>query len=240
MNIGGVIETASWKDKPDAILLVWQGGQEGGNAAADILIGKVNPSGKLPMTFPIDLRDHASNSNFPLEGIPMSIVDFIFPRSEQAEEEKIRNQDYTIYEESIYVGYRHFDKKNLEVSYPFGYGLSYSQFGLSNSVVEIVKDTIKISVSIQNQGQMAGKEVVQAYFTKHNSTIDRPIQELKSFKKTKSLEPGDSEEIFLKIPVNELSYWNENSSIWKIEKGIYQIRLGFSSRDIRVKSEIEI
>ena len=138
LNIGGVIETSSWKQQPDAILLAWQGGQEGGNAVADILKGTVNPSGKLPMTFPVHLNDHASNANFPLDGEPMDIPEMILDK-EIKEEDKVRNKDYTLYEEGIYVGYRHFDKANVAVSYPFGYGLSYTNFEMNNLDVKRCK-----------------------------------------------------------------------------------------------------
>jgi beta-glucosidase len=109
--------TASWKDKPDAIVLAWQGGQESGNAIADVLSGRVNPSGKLPMTFPVGLSDHASNANFPIDVEPTQIFDVLFPAPEKTEAEKIRNQDFTEYAEGIYVGYRHFDKAGKAVSY---------------------------------------------------------------------------------------------------------------------------
>ncbi|MCB0847357.1 MAG: glycoside hydrolase family 3 C-terminal domain-containing protein, partial [Bacteroidetes bacterium] len=184
MNIGGVIETASWKEKPDAILLAWQGGQEGGNSAADILSGKVNPSGKLPMTFPVNLNDHASNANFPLDGTPMSMTDLFFGKKEVSEAEKVKNKDYTNYEEGIYVGYRHFDKENLKVAFPFGFGLSYTDFAYNNMEVSVLNDTVNVKLTVENTGSQAGKEVVQVYASKINTTIDRPLQELKAFAKT--------------------------------------------------------
>ncbi len=128
LNIGGVIETASWKEQPDAILLAWQGGQEGGNSVADILSGRVNPSGKLTMTFPVALEDHASMANFPMTGEPMGMTSILLNVKPKPEKEQVKNIDYTKYEEGIYVGYRHFDKHNINVSYPFGYGLSYTTF----------------------------------------------------------------------------------------------------------------
>jgi len=240
LNIGGVIETASWKDLPDAILLAWQGGQEGGNAAADIIVGRVNASGKLPMTFPIHLDDHASNANFPLDGVMMSITDMMAGNEEVPEDEKVRNKDYTMYEEGIYVGYRHFDKADLEVSYPFGYGLSYTDFEFTRMNVTLENDTIDVAVVVQNIGEKAGKEVIQIYVAKPNTSIDRPVQELKAFAKTKNLKPGETENVVVHIPVHELSYWNEEASGWKIEKGTYKIRSGASSRDIRLFEEIEI
>ena len=117
LNIGGVVETASWKEQPDAILLAWQAGQEGGNAVTDVLCGKVDPSGKLPMTFAISLGDYASTANFPLEGKPLKMSDVLSGKKTLPEKEQVRNLDYTKYEEGIYVGYRHFDN-GIEVSYP--------------------------------------------------------------------------------------------------------------------------
>ncbi len=239
LNVGGVIETDSWKALPDAILLAWQGGQEGGNSAADILSGSVNPSGKLPMTFPVNLDDHASNKNFPQDGKPMEITDMLFA-SETPEGEKIRNVDYTIYDEGIYVGYRHFDKANLEVSYPFGFGLSYTDFEYGSMEVTLENDTINIAVSVQNTGGRAGKEVVQIYSSKPDSNVDRPEQELKAFAKTALLGPSETEVITLHVPVSELRYWDEDTSEWVLEKGTYLIKSGASSRDIRLTQAIEI
>ncbi len=239
LNVGGVIETASWNASPDAILLAWQGGQEGGNSVADILSGKVNPSGKLPMTFPVKLSDHASNANFPLDGVPMSMSDMFAPK-EKPEAEKVKNKDYTLYEEGIYVGYRHFDKANLEVSYPFGYGLSYTTFEYSNMNLSVDNDTINVAVTVQNTGDKAGKEVVQIYVSKPNSTIDRPTQELKGFAKTRNLGPSETEEMVIRIPVSDLRYWDEKNSGWVLENGTYVVAYGASSRDIRQTGEIEL
>lgn len=238
LNIGGVIETASWKDQPDAILLAWQGGQEGGNSVADILSGKVNPSGKLPMTFPVHLSDHASNANFPLDGEPFNITAMLFG-GEKAEKDKVRNKDYTRYEEGIYVGYRHFDKAGLEVSYPFGYGLSYTSFGYGDLAAVLENDTVKVAVSVQNTGAQAGKEVVQIYVSKPGSAVDRPVQELKAFGKTRNLAPGETENLVFEIPVSELRYWDEQRAGWKLETGVYTIKAGASSRDIRSSGDVE-
>ncbi len=241
MNIGGVIETASWKFKPDAILLAWQGGQEGGNSVVDILSGKVNPSGKLPMTFPVNLNDHASNANFPLEGGTLDIIELIFSsREEKPENEKVKNKDYTNYEEGIYVGYRHFDKEELEVSYPFGYGLSYTTFDYSDLNVVLQNDTINVTVTLTNSNIQAGKEVVQVYTYKPDTKIDRPVKELRTFIKTQNLQPGEATTVTLQIPVSELSYWSEDASKWELEKGTYSIQIGASSRDIKLSENIEI
>ena len=241
LNIGGVIEMSSWEDKPDAILLAWQGGQEGGSAVAEIISGKENPSGKLPMTFPIELDDHRSNSNFPLEGGTVELSNFISNSSEEKlESEKIKNKDYTNYNEGIYVGYRHFDKEKLEVSYPFGYGMSYSSFKFEDSNLFLDENTIKISLKITNTGEYIGKEVIQVYSSISSSKIDRPDKELRTFHKTEKIFPGNSTVVELEIPKNDLSFWSEKSSSWELEPGEYKFHIGSSSRDIRIIESFEI
>jgi beta-glucosidase len=238
LNVGGVIETASWKAKPDAILLAWQGGQEGGNSVTDILSGKVNPSGKLPMTFPVHVADHASHANFPLEGKPMEVMDFLSGREEKPAEKKVRNLDFTNYEEGIYVGYRHFDKADLGVSYPFGYGLSYTQFEYGAMGAQLDNDTLQVSLSVTNTGARAGKEVVQVYAAKPDTGVDRPVRELKAFAKTPLLQPGESADLTFRIPVAELRYWDESRSGWVLEPGTYVLEAGASSRDLRQRVEV--
>ena len=224
--------------------MAWQGGQEAGNSVADILIGKVNPSGKLPMTFPIKLSDHASNSNFPknpkmwsLEGM---IKNMIFPPNERPDAKKIKDEDYTYYDEGIYIGYRHFDKSDLNVSYPFGYGLSYTDFKYESMNVEVKNDTINIEITIKNIGSVPGKEIIQFYTEKLNSEIDRPIQELKAFIKTKIIEPNSVERASIQIPISELRYWNEANNDWSLERGTYLVKSGMSSRDIKLISNINL
>jgi len=209
--------------------LAWQGGQEGGNSVVDILSGRINPSGKLPMTFPVKLSDHESHKNFPknpkmitIEGL---VKDLIFPPSETPKADKVKDED-------VFVGYRHFDSKNLSVSFPFGFGLSYTDFEYGPMEAKIKNDTINISLDIKNIGASPGKEVVQFYTEKVNSTIKRPTQELKSFAKTKRLENNESINISVKIPIKELSYWNETINDWSLEKGEYNIKAGGSSRNI--------
>ena len=239
LNIGGVIETASWKNQPDAIVLAWQGGQEGGNSVSDILSGKVNPSGKLPLTFPVSLEDHASSVNFPMDGSPMNLMSMIIGNKEKIEEELVPNVDYTNYEEGIYVGYRHFDKQHIEASYPFGYGLSYTYFEYRNMAVELIDESINITVQVENTGDVAGKEVVEIYVSKPESEIDRPVRELKAFAKTPLLNSGAITEVSMHIPVADLSYWNERTSEWTLEKGSYIIHSASSSRDIHMSEEIQ-
>lgn len=240
LNIGGVIETDSWKQLPDAILLAWQGGQEGGNSAANILSGKINPSAKLPITFPVHVSDHASHKNFPLSGSVLGAFDFFSSGKVVAEEKQQRNFDYTHYEEGIYVGYRHFDKRNIAVSYPFGYGLSYTDFEFRELNLNVENDTLAITTTVKNSGTKAGKEVVQIYISKLNTNIDRPVAELKGFSKTQNLAPEQTEEIRIKIPIGELRYWEEKKATWVLEEGSYQIQVGSSSRDIKITGEVEL
>lgn len=238
LNVGGVVETASWKNDVDGIILAWQGGQEGGNSVADIISGKVNPSGKLPMTFPVKVSDHASHNNFPLEGAPMNMLDFFKSKDENKSE--IKNIDYTVYEEDIYVGYRHFDKVEIEVSFPFGFGLSYTDFEFSNLTITPNGNGIDINLNVRNIGQVEGKEVVQVYVSKIDSKIDRPINELKTFQKTSLLNPNSDDNISLHINYEDLRYWDEDSNSWKLEKGDYLINIGNSSRNISLSQVIKI
>ena len=240
LNIGGVIETVSWKDQPDAILLAWQGGQEGGNSVSDILCGKVNPSGRLPMTFPVSLLDHASSANFPLNGLTKGGNFMNTGHKAKTDAEKLKDIDYTNYAESIYVGYRHFDKGNLDVSYPFGYGLSYTGFEFENMDVKVTDGIIDIIVKVKNTGSVAGKEVVEIFVSKTETQIDRPVRELKAFAKTQLLESGESAELMMSIPVSDLSYWSEENSGWTLEDGSYTISAAASSRDIKLSKEIEL
>ena len=157
LNIGGVIETASWKDMPDAILCAWQAGQEGGNSVVDVLSGKQSPSGKFTMTWPIKFTDAYSSKNFPIDEDPR--IDML----NQGKKGNVRNVDYTEYEEDVYVGYRYFDSFDVPVSYPFGYGLSYTTFEYSDAKIEQKNDIYDVTVTIKNTGDREGKEVVELY-----------------------------------------------------------------------------
>jgi len=227
LNIGGVIETASWKDIPDAILLAWQAGQEGGNSVTDILTGKQSPSGKLPMTFPVTLMDAGSSANFPIDAT--NEVYFTNRRTDSG----VKDIDVTRYEEGIYVGYRWFDKKNLPVSYPFGYGLSYTTFEYSDPAVSNDGKTVTAKVTVKNTGAVAGKEAVQLYVSAPAGTLDKPVKELKAYGKTKELAPGETQELTLTFPTSELASFDEAKSAWVVDSGTYTFLFGASSRDIR-------
>ena len=233
LNIGGVIETASWKNLPDAVLLAWQAGQEGGNSVADVLKGVANPSGKLTMTFPVRYEDHASSRNFPID-----MAFGMFGKDKDAEPQ--RNVDYTEYEEGIYVGYRWFDKQGLEVSYPFGYGLSYTRFEWSEASVKSSRGETAVSVKVTNTGKIPGKDVVELYVAAPQGELDKPVKELKAYAKTRELQPGESQLVTLKVKNSELASYDENASAWVTDAGHYDFMLGSSSRDIRATLCAEI
>ena len=227
LNIGGVIETASWKNIPDAVLLAWQAGQEGGNSVTDILTGVESPSGKLPMTFPVNLMDAASSRNFPIDAV--NDVYFMNRR----EDVGLKDVDVTKYEEGIYVGYRWFDKEELAVSYPFGYGLSYTSFEYSEPTVVNNGKTVTATVCVKNTGSVAGKEAVQLYVSAPKSKLDKPVKELKAYGKTVSLAPGESAVVTMSFPTSELASFDEEKSAWVVDAGTYSFLFGASSRDIR-------
>ena len=227
LNIGGVIETASWKNIPDAILLAWQAGQEGGNSVTDILTGKQSPSGRLPMTFPVNLRDAGSSANFPIDAD--SNIYFINRRVDVGQ----KDVDRTVYAEDIYVGYRWFDKKNMAVSYPFGYGLSYTSFAYAEPSVKAAGDGFEASVKVTNTGSVAGKEVVQLYVSAPAGGLDKPVRELKAYAKTRELQPGESQVVTLKVDAYGLASFNEATSAWEAAAGDYTLAFGASSRDLR-------
>ena len=228
LNIGGVIETNSWKNLADAILLPWSPGQEGANAVADILLGKVNPSGKLPMTFPVNFMDHPSSANFPYNYTPNAARGFSRgPRVPQ------KDVDYTDYAEGIWVGYRHFVTRGVEVSYPFGYGLSYTTFAYSKPAVKAVADGFEATVTVTNNGSVAGREVVELYVSAPAGGLEKPTRELKAFAKTRLLAPGESQTLTMKVSAYELASFNEATSAWETAAGPYTICFGASATDIR-------
>ena len=234
LNIGGVIETASWKNMVDAIVLPWSPGQEGANAVADVLTGKVNPSGKLPMTFPVNFMDHPSSANFPYNYSNQGNNRGFGGWGGQRQLRK--DVDYTDYAEGIWVGYRHFATKGVEVSYPFGFGLSYSYFVYSKPVVKATADGFEASVTVTNQGKVAGKEVVEVYVHAPEGGLEKPACELKTFAKTKLLAPGESQVVTVKVDNYSLASFNEATSAWEAPAGNYNVMFGASVADIRAQA----
>ena len=228
LNIGGVIETASWKDLPDAILCAWQAGQEGGNSVVDVLSGKQSPSGKFTMTWPVKFTDVYSSKNFPVD--QTAKLDFM----NTVERGNVKNVDWTNYEEDIYVGYRYFDSFDVPVSYPFGFGLSYTTFEYIDAKVSDKGEDYEVSVTVKNTGDREGKEVVELYVAAPDAkAANKPAKELKAFAKTKALKPGESETVTLKVKAADLASFDEAASAWVVAEGEYQFLVAASAADIK-------
>jgi len=215
LNTGAPVLMDKWIDKVNAVLEMWFGGSEGGNAIADVLLGNYNPSGKLPVTFPKRWEDCSAFETY---------------RKYPAR---------TYYADDIYVGYRHFDKYNIEPLFPFGFGLSYTTFEYSNVNVIDKGNEYEVSIDLKNTGNMKGAEVVQLYVSQKNPKVDRPIKELKAFRKV-YLNPNETQKVILQFDKNSLSYYDEASRSWKLDKGDYEILIGSSSRDIKLRSIISL
>lgn len=204
-----------WADKVKGILLAYLGGQGAGTACANLLYGKVNPSGKLAETFPVGLEENPSFNYFP--GGTRSVE----------------------YRESIFVGYRYYDKVKKAVAYPFGYGLSYTEFEYSDLKVIGENYDLKVEVTVTNTGKIPGAEVVQLYVAKKDSSIFRAEKEIKGFEKV-FLAPGESKQVVFKLNSRSFAYYNAAISNWAVEEGAYEVKIGASSRDIRLSSSVEI
>ena len=228
LNIGGEIESASWKTLPDAILLAWQPGQEGGYSVADILTGKVNPSGKLTMTWINNYMDDPSSKNFPYD----QVSDGTMGMGTNVRG-NVKNVSYTNYEEGIWVGYRYYQTAGKEVSYPFGYGLSYTTFAYSAPKVTATKDGFRATVTVKNTGNVAGKEVVQLYVSAPSGGLVKPESELKGFAKTKELAPGESQTLTIDVDAYSLASFNEAASQWETAAGNYSVRFAANVNDTK-------
>ena len=238
LNIGGVIETASWKHIPDAILLAWTSGQEGGYAVADILCGQANPSGKLPMTFPVSYLDIPSSANFPYnyKNVQRGEWDFLWGGPQR----QSKNVDYTEYAEGIYVGYRYFQTAGAPVSYPFGYGKSYTTFEYSKPVVKATAEGFTATVTVKNTGSVAGKEAVQLYVAAPAGGLEKPAYELKGFAKTKELAPGETQTLTINVDKYTLASFNEATSAWETAAGTYKVMFGANAADIRATADYKL
>src|SRR5574344_1830532 len=233
INSGSVMETASWRDRADAILVAWQPGEEGGNSVADVLTGKANPSGKLTMTWPVAATDNPSTKNFPQE---YDMYTYQILRDAN----QVKGENFSNHEEDIYVGYRYFDTFNRNVAYPFGYGLSYTTFAFSNPSAKVKGDKIEVSVTVKNTGNVSGKQVAEVYVTAPKGKIQKPVHELKAFAKTKELKSGESETLKMVIDKMDLASFDDTQSQWTVDTGIYTFGIGSSSRDIDVKTSLNI
>jgi beta-glucosidase len=232
LNIGGVIETTSWRDQADAILLAWQPGLEGGNAIADILSGKQNPSGKLAASFPVKYEDVPSVKNFPGREL-----DSAAPASRFS-----GKPSEVIYEDGIYVGYRYYGSFHVKTAYPFGYGLSYTNFSYTNLALGSTsfKNKLTVSVTVTNTGKLAGKEIVELYLSAPAGKVDKPEEELKGFAKTRLLNPGESQTIKLDLDASSLASFNTSQTRWIADAGTYRVKIGASAEDIRLTKDFTL
>jgi beta-glucosidase len=202
-----------WLDNVSGLIEAWFAGEQAGNAIAEVLLGETNPSGKLPMTFPKRWEDCSAYDTYK------------------------KLDSTTIYEDGIYVGYRHFEKYNIQPLFPFGFGLSYTTFKYNNlklSSKEINKnDKLTVSMNLKNTGNVKGSEVVQLYVKDVQSSIDRPVKELKGFKKV-SLNPGEEKVVEFTIDKKALSFYDTKLNDWNAESGEFEILIGSSSKDIKL------
>lgn len=233
LNVCGVIETKSWNDKADAILCAWLPGQEGGNSVADILTGKASPSGRLPMTWPASYDDVPSKDDFPIPDNISNDELAATMKAGSADSTNLRkNFDYTLYNDGIYVGYRHYTTKNIAATYPFGYGLSYTTFKYGKpNVITDNEGNIQVTVDVKNTGKINGKEVVQVYIAAPGKDMDKPAYELKGFAKTAELASGEKENVRISIPYSSLASFNEKDSQWQVEAGTYRVMIAKNAAD---------
>lgn len=201
-----------WANRAPAILQAWYQGQEAGNALADVIFGKQSPSGKLPTTFPVRLEDNPAFHSWPGENLKV------------------------VYGEGIFIGYRHYERMKIVPLFPFGHGLTYTEFAYSDphisSSVLGEADSVIVSVTITNTGLVAAPEIVQAYIRDIKSRLPRPEKELQAFAKV-YLEPGQSQVVHLKIDKHSVGYYDTSLQAWLAEEGWFDVLIGASSADIR-------
>ncbi len=222
---GGSPVELPWIDEVQAVLCMYLGGDYVGDATVDLLYGNANPSGKLAETWPLKLEDNPSYLNFP------------------GEDGRVK------YQEGVFIGYRYYDKKKMDVLFPFGHGLSYTEFVYSDLKVKNLatassdkitdQDSIIVTCKVKNTGRCAGKEVVQLYISQPDSEVMRPVRELKGFQKI-SLKPGEEKEVTFILDGRAFAYYEEKIHDWYVQSGNFAIEIGSSSRDIRLKESIEI
>jgi beta-glucosidase len=234
MNVGGVIEVASWRDQADAILLAWQPGQEGGHAIADVLRGSVSPSGRLATTFPMRYEDVPSARTFPGHEVAgrKPLIDNPFAGAPSE----------VVYQEGIYVGYRYYDTFGVAPAYPFGFGLSYTDFTFGDMALSAprLEGEVRATFTVTNAGKDPCRAVPQLYVAAPAGGLPRPAIELKAFTKTRLLKSGETQEVSFTIRPADLASYDPASSSWVVPAGTYELRLGASSRDIKRTARLEV
>ena len=245
LDICSPIDVASWQDQIDALVCTWQGGQESGFSVADVLSGKVNPSGKLPMTFQIKYGDAYADKNFPanVDDKTLGAMFMWGYNKDKAPKERQpqKDIDFTNYEEDIYVGYRYFDSFGKPVAYPFGFGLSYTTFEYDDLEVNEENGVYTVKVDVKNTGDKAGRNVVELFVAAPNSKkANKPEKELRNYAKTKLLEPGEEETITMKVTAEDLASFNEKASAWKTDAGVYTFMICSSANDVEAKATAKV
>ena len=232
---GSGIRMTGWNDKARAILYAWYGGQNGNKALAEIISGKVNPSGKLPITLEKEFRDSPGYGY-----IPAGEELYNDWNIKQENEHPVYDVNYR---EGVFVGYRWYESKKIEPLYPFGYGLSYTTFDYSDLMVSkeamTENDTLTVSFTVKNSGSTKGMEIAQVYVEDVESSVPRPIKELKAFKKVE-LRSGETAKIQVELDKHSFAFWNPKTKDWYVEKGKFVIHIGSASNDIRLRNEIVI
>ena len=244
LDICSPIDVASWQDQVDALVCTWQGGQESGFAVADVLSGKVTPSGKLPMTFQIKYGDAYADRNFPSNVDDKTLgAMFMWGRNKDdaKKREPQKNIDFTNYEEDIYVGYRYFDSFDKPVAYPFGFGLSYTSFDYGNMRVSEKNGIFTIKVDVKNTGDYAGRNVVELFVAAPDSKkANKPAKELRNFAKTRLLQPGENETVTMTVSTADLASFSEKLSAWKTDAGLYTFMICSSASDVEAKATAKV
>lgn len=238
LNIGAPIETASWKSQPDAILLAGLPGQEAGHAITDVLKGAVNPSGKLVDTYVVDLMKMPSTANFPVNA--RELQSEARANRNNPEAKPSPNYDFTEYKERMDIGYRYYDRHPDQVSYPFGFGLSYTTFSYTDAQANVEDGILYLSVKITNTGTVAGKEAVQIYIEAPNGGLGNLPKELKAYGKTALLQPGQSQTLEFRLSEYELAGFNPDLNGWQTLQGDYNADFAASSQDVRCQARFNI
>lgn len=244
LNVCSPVETASWKNLVDAIVCTWQSGEQVGNSIADVLSGQVNPSGRLPVTFQNKYGDAASDRNFPSDVKDTKDLATMYMwggDKQSAKREPKANIDFTDYDEDIYVGYRYFDSFNKPVSYPFGYGLSYTTFAYENAKMTRKGAEYVVTVDVVNTGSRAGRNVVELFVVApKGKLLNKPSKELKDYAKTELLQPGQRETVELMVEARDLASFNEKASAWVVDAGTYRFMLASSSSHVEKTLSVKV
>lgn len=245
---GAPVDLNAVNEKSSSLVISWFNGTEGGNALADVLLGNISPSGKLPFTLPVKLEDSPAYAlgNFPQTDNPISediFISLVGEKNPESIQHNTSNKDIAVYSEGLLVGYRWFDTKKLPVMYPFGFGLSYTTFDYKSLKTSKEKygseESINVTFILKNTGKIDADEVAQLYVHRVDAKVEWPFKELKAFERV-SLKAGETKTVTLSIPVDQLMYWDEKAYSWKLENGEIELMIGTSSSDIRLTKKVTI